>query len=356
MTSAPNGCWRLSIERTASGCPESRSRSVATTVVVPRSKAIAKRRAVVSPGSTSISSSSTTTAVTSKPDERRTPPSTRRTPTEAVGSRSSIASSNPAQIRALILERRLFEHHVAFLHRRTQDHVPADTGHGRLRPRLQRRHLHDQVLARHRPAGQPPAIGELSAGEGARIDRPDRQLSGDDPHLALLAGAVAAAGRVDRDSVPAGGVEHRRATGYPHLGALRQELQPDALGAVARLRELLLHGAQRAALNRRCGAAPLTLRRRAREAVASAAAARRARCAAIQLAPQASWPSSRSAARALRTQTSAVDMIAEVRPGGHRDRQEGGVERVAVGEPERDVRRAARTCSRRARRGSSASR
>ena len=41
ITSAPYGCWRLSIERTAAGWPLSRSSSVATTVVVPRSNAIA---------------------------------------------------------------------------------------------------------------------------------------------------------------------------------------------------------------------------------------------------------------------------------------------------------------------------
>ena len=69
ITSAPNGCWRFSIERTASGWPVARSSSVATTVVVPRSKAIAWRRSVVSPGSTSISTSSQITAVTLKLDD-----------------------------------------------------------------------------------------------------------------------------------------------------------------------------------------------------------------------------------------------------------------------------------------------
>ena len=58
MTSAPNGCCAFSIELTAAGCPVSRSSSVATTVVVPRSNAIACRRALVSPGSTSSRTSS----------------------------------------------------------------------------------------------------------------------------------------------------------------------------------------------------------------------------------------------------------------------------------------------------------
>ena len=64
ITSAPNGCCLLSMEATAAGVPVAVSMSVATTVVVPRSKATANRRAVVSPGSMSISASSTITAVT----------------------------------------------------------------------------------------------------------------------------------------------------------------------------------------------------------------------------------------------------------------------------------------------------
>ncbi len=41
ITSPPKGCCRLSIEATASGVPVPTSSSVATTVVVPRSKAMA---------------------------------------------------------------------------------------------------------------------------------------------------------------------------------------------------------------------------------------------------------------------------------------------------------------------------
>ena len=93
ITSAPNGCWRFSSERTATGCPLSRSSSVATTVVVPTSKAIANRRAVVSPGSNPISSWSATTAVTSQFDARSTDPSDRSTSIDACGSKSSSASS-----------------------------------------------------------------------------------------------------------------------------------------------------------------------------------------------------------------------------------------------------------------------
>ena len=64
ITSAPNGCCLFSVDSTATGVPVDRSSRVATTVVVPRSKARPNRRIVVSPGSTSISTSSTTTAVT----------------------------------------------------------------------------------------------------------------------------------------------------------------------------------------------------------------------------------------------------------------------------------------------------
>ena len=92
ITSAPNGCCLFSIERTARGVPVVTSRRVATTVVVPRSNAIACWCAVVSPGSTSMSRSSTTTAVTRKSDCRRTGGSRRSTPASARSSRSSTAS------------------------------------------------------------------------------------------------------------------------------------------------------------------------------------------------------------------------------------------------------------------------
>src|SRR5579862_6430953 len=93
MTSAPKGCWLLRIERTAFGWPVSRSRSVATTVVVPRSNAIAWRRRDVSPGSTSVSTSSTRTAVTFQSASRSVRPSPRTTSMGTRGSTSSIAPS-----------------------------------------------------------------------------------------------------------------------------------------------------------------------------------------------------------------------------------------------------------------------
>ena len=50
ITSAPNGCCLLSMDATASGVPVPRSSRVATTVVVPRSKARPSNWLVVSPG------------------------------------------------------------------------------------------------------------------------------------------------------------------------------------------------------------------------------------------------------------------------------------------------------------------
>ena len=239
ITSAPNGCWRFSIDSTAIGWPVSRSSSVATTVVVPRSNAMAKRRVVVSPGSTSISRSSQTTAVTSKPFSRSTLPSVRSTGSSTRGSRSSSASITRCEVRALVLERRLLQHEVPLLHRGPQDHVPPDAHERRLRPRLERRHLDHELAARRRAAGEPPAVVQLVGRERTRVDRRDGQLALDHAHLALLARAVAAAGGVDRDAVPAGRVEHRRARGHAHLLALRLEADVGALGAVGRRRQSL---------------------------------------------------------------------------------------------------------------------
>ena len=232
ITSAPNGCCALSIELTAAGCPVSRSSSVATTVVVPRSKAIAWRRAVVSPGSTSSSRSSKSTAVTFQSASRSVPPSDRSRSIGTRSSTSSIASQHALEVGGLVLERRLGQLEVALLHGRAQDHVPPDADERRLRPRLQQRHRDDEILLGRRAAGEPPARLQLVDRERARVDRRERLLPGRDAHLALLARAVAAAGRVDRDAVPARAVEERRARGDARfldraVGLLEDE--PDAI-------------------------------------------------------------------------------------------------------------------------------
>ena len=232
MTSPPKGCWRLSIERTASGWPDSRSSSVATTVVVPRSNAIAWRVPVVSPGSTSISSSSTMTAVTLKRARAQHAAELAHDRQRNVRLEVVDGVEQALDVGALVLQRRLVELDVALLHRRAQDHVAPDADQRRLGARLQRRHADHEVLARGRAAGQPPAVAQLVRAERARVDRADRRLPAQHLHLALAARAVAAARRVDRDPVPARGVEDRRPARHAHLGAVGQEAQQDALGAV----------------------------------------------------------------------------------------------------------------------------
>src|SRR5256885_14282899 len=98
-----------------------------------------------------------------------------------------------------------------------QDHVPADAGERRLGTRLQRRHLDDEVVVRVRPAGEPPPVCELIRRERARVEVRDAEGAAADGHLAFLAGAVAAARRVDGDAVPARRVEHGRPARYACL-------------------------------------------------------------------------------------------------------------------------------------------
>ena len=139
----------------------------------------------------------------------------------------------PLEVGRLVLERRLGQLDVPLLHRRPKDHVPADAGERRLRARLQQRHLDEEVLGGVRTAGEPPAGLQLLRRERARVDSRDRLLAARDAHLALLARAVAAAGRVDRHAVPARSVEQRRPGRDARLlhGAVRLlEDEPDAVG------------------------------------------------------------------------------------------------------------------------------
>ena len=127
------------------------------------------------------------------------------------------AREHALEIRRLVLQRRLRQLHVALLHCGPQDHVSPDTDERRLRAALQRRHLDRHVLVRRRAAGEAPAVLQLLGRERARVDGVDRQVAGDDLDLALLARAVAAARRVDRDAVPARRVEHRRSGEHARL-------------------------------------------------------------------------------------------------------------------------------------------
>src|SRR5579862_828951 len=131
---------------------------------------------------------------------------------------------------------------MALLHRWAEDHVAPDPHQRRLRPSLEWGHLDDQVAPGRRPAGQPPAIPQLVAGEGAWIDVRHRDLAGYHPHPALLARAVTATRGVDRDRVPACRVEYRGAARNPDLGAVREKAQTDPFRPIGRAAHGLVHG------------------------------------------------------------------------------------------------------------------
>ena len=149
------------------------------------------------------------------------------------------------EIGDLVLERRLRQLEMALLYRRPEDHVPADSDERRLRPRLQERHLDHEVLLRLRAAGEAPPGLQLVGRERARVDRRELLPPRGDAHLALLAGAVAAARRVDRDAVPARAVEQRRAgrnARFLRRAVRLLEDEPDAIRM-----DLLDHGLDHAA-------------------------------------------------------------------------------------------------------------
>ncbi len=191
----------------------------------------------------------------------------------------------PVEVGSLIRERRLLELDVALLERRPQDYLAPDA-HGRgLRPGDERRHVQDEVGLGVRAAGEPPAVGEPVLVEGAQVELGDRDRSVGDPHLALLAGAVPAAGRVDRDSVPRGRVEHGHAGRNAHGRARRLEAQRHPGRLVGRAVALLgrVHRDRHAVAACTCACA--------------CAAACAWRWAAIQSVPHSSRPRRRSAAR-----------------------------------------------------------
>ena len=174
ITSAPKGCCGLSIDATATGVPVARSSRVATTVVVPRSKAMPNRRSVVSPGSTSIEhvvDDHRGDLVVGLRAARAAEPAQRGRSTRS--SRSSSASSSRSRSVRWSARRRLGQLHVALLHRGPQDHLPADADGGRLGPGGQRRHLDPQVLrrpGRGRPAASPRASSSGLKARGSSRD------------------------------------------------------------------------------------------------------------------------------------------------------------------------------------------
>src|SRR5262249_41271141 len=183
---------------------------------------------------------------------------------------------------------------------------------GRLRPGDQRRHLHRGVGGGQRPAGEPPAAPQLLRGEGPHVQRGRRRRPVGHLDLALLAGAVAAAGGGDGDAVPAGGVEHGDAVRHPYPPRAGLEDQVDPGRAVLHVPGVqlgVLHAGHVVACWAPACWAPACW------VPACWAWACWARWAAIQAAPQASRSSSRSAALTARTICGdRASMMALVRP------------------------------------------
>ena len=284
---------------------------MATTVVVPRSNAIANRRVVVSPGSTAISSSSHTTAVTSNSPRagscracarrrarraargRRAPSSTRSTSERW----SSSDGSSSTRWRFCTAGRRI-----------TWRPTPTSAAFGRVCSGGTCTTRSSRAGARQ--ASRQP-VAQLVRAERARVDRAHRHVAVLDPHLALLARAVAAARRVDRHAVPARGVEDRRAARHAHVRAVGLEAQAHARRAVDGGRG---HVAARCRLARAVGGDPAARPRRRGRAAGP---------------PRARFHAHLGGAHDRARQA-----------GGHRHRQERGVEHVPLRQPERDVGRA----------------
>ena len=232
-------------------------------MVVPRSKAIANRRAVVSPGSTSISSSSTTTAVTSKPDERKTPPSTRSTPTEAVGSRSSIASSKPRRSgrwSSSVGSSSTTWRFCTDGRRITCRPTPARAAFGRVCSGGTSTTRSSRAIARQ--ARRQPS-SQLARAEGARIDRTHRQPS---PTRRAPCTSCRCRSR-RRSSRSRSRSSSRRRTPACHWAPAPRRPPAGTSAGRARRRRRAAPSSSSTARNvsrlrtERCGAAPLTTRR-----------------------------------------------------------------------------------------------
>src|SRR4029077_17224300 len=76
----------------------------------------------------------------------------------------------------------------------------------------------------------PPPVLDLLRGVGPDVQAGRRGRVLGDPDPALLAGAVAAAGRVDGDAVPAGRVEQGHAVRNAHGPLVEGQIDPNGLG------------------------------------------------------------------------------------------------------------------------------
>ena len=133
-----------------------RSSSVATTVVVPRSKAIAWRRCG---GVAGLDVDHELVADDDRDVEVRLPQGAAERPrNRRVELERDVVDRrrDPLEVRRLILERRLLEGDVALLDGRPQDDMAADADQRRLGPRLERRDV-DLEVARRPSRGTPAA-------------------------------------------------------------------------------------------------------------------------------------------------------------------------------------------------------
>src|SRR4029077_5251264 len=203
---------------------------------------------------------------------------------------------HPLHVAGLVGQGGLGQLQVPLLHGRAQDDLAADAHGGGLGPGGQRRHLDLGVPDGRGAAGQPPAVLDLLRRIGPDVQAGRRGRVLGDPDPALLSWAVAAAGRVDGDAVPAGRVEQGHAVRNPHRPVIEDQIDPNGLGGC---------------FPRRRHVAPWP----SACALAASAAFWAARCAAIQLAPHSSRFSTRSAALTARTICGdRASMIALVSP------------------------------------------
>ena len=231
ITSAPNGCCAFSVDSTATGVPVDRSSRVATTVVVPRSKAMPNRRgggvARLHGDQHVVHDHRGDLVVRLRAASGRGSCST---DSSARGSRSSSWASTRSRSLAWSARVGSASSRYRFCTRRAQDDLPADADGGGLGPGGQRRHLDRRVPGGRGAAGQPPAVLDLLRRVGPDVQAGRRGRVLGDPDPALLAGAVAAAGRVDGDAVPAGRVEQGHAVRNPHRPVIEDQIDPNGLG------------------------------------------------------------------------------------------------------------------------------
>ena len=233
MTSPPKGCWALSVEATASGRAgaDVEQRADHRRGAEVEGDGVARGRGVagldVDEGLVDDDRGDLEVGLA---QHGRQPPQH----VEVGGELEVVDRVGEAdEVGALVGERGLVELDVALLEGRAQDHLTPDPDGRGLGPGGQRGHLDGEVARRVEQAAEPPPLGELGRGEGAHVVAGDRgRVAGGDPDPALVAGAVAAAGGVDRDAVPRRGVEDGHPGRHPHVALRRRDLHA-ALGLAA---------------------------------------------------------------------------------------------------------------------------